>query len=66
MFQNLNNIFDSSKIDKKNHKNTSIQIYVNALKKTKENENKKLENFQKIVNEIIDTSKLEVNILTHL
>ena len=65
MFQNLNNIFNTSKIDKKNHKLNSIQDYVNSLKKTKENENKKLENLKK-VSEMIDSSKLEMNDLSTL
>jgi len=59
MFQNLNNIFNTSKIDKKNHKLNSIQHYVNSLKKTNENENNKLENFKK-VKEMIDSSKIEI------
>ena len=58
MFQNLNNIFNTSKIDKRNSKLKSIEHYVNSLKKTKENENKKLENFKK-VSEMIDSSKIE-------
>jgi len=59
MFQNLNNIFNTSKIDKKNSKLNSIKHYVNSLKKTKENENNKLENFKK-VREMIDSSKIEI------
>jgi hypothetical protein len=65
MFQNLNNIFNTSKIDKKNNKLNSINNYVNSLKKTTENENNKLENLKKI-NEVIDSSKLETSNLSNL
>ena len=65
MFQNLNNIFNTSKIDKRNSKLKSIEHYVNSLKKTKENENKKLENFKK-VSEMIDSSKIEISDFTTL
>jgi hypothetical protein len=65
MFQNLNNIFNTSKINKKNNKLNSIQHYVNSLKKTKENENTKFENLKKI-NEMIDSSKVEICDLSNL
>ena len=66
MLQNLNNIFNTSKVDKKNNKLNTIQHYVNSLKKTKENENKKLENLKKI-NEMVDSSKvIETTNLTTL
>ena len=66
MFQNLNNIFNTSKVDKKKNKLNTIQHYVNSLKKTKENENKKLENLKKI-NEMVDSSKvIETTNLTTL
>ena len=43
MFKNLNNIFNTSKIDKKNVKTKNIQHYIESLKKTQTNEITKIE-----------------------
>lgn len=48
MFKNLNNIFNTSKIDKKNYKTKNIQSHIENLKNTQINERSRIDKINKI------------------
>ena len=74
MFSNLNNILNTSKINKKKYKMNKIENYVVALKKTQEKEKKQLEMLEQcntIINEtdnkiILDNNLFVQDKINHL